>query len=63
PAESIPARELYEAFTAWCEDTGEKACSQRAFGVRLSERGLVRGRSHTGGRVWEGLALMREQAS
>ena len=56
-AESIAARELYEAFTAWCEDTGEKACSQRTFGVRLSERGLVRGRSNTGSRTWEGVAL------
>jgi len=57
-AESIAARELYEAFTAWCEDTGEKACSNRAFGVKLSERGLVRGRSTGGLRTWEGIAIV-----
>jgi putative DNA primase/helicase len=32
--------DLYDAYKKWCEDTGETVLSQRAFGTRLTERGL-----------------------
>ena len=37
------ARELYRAYTRWCEGSGEHAESQTSFGTRLRERGLVHG--------------------
>lgn len=37
-----PARELYAAYKAWCDEAGERAESQRALGLLLAERGFRR---------------------
>jgi len=42
------ASALYQAYTDWCEGTGERRESQRRFGERLRERGYERGRVSSG---------------
>jgi putative DNA primase/helicase len=50
------ATPLYEAYKAWCEETGERAETQRRFGMRLTERGFVR--EKVGGTYrWYGIGL------
>jgi len=48
---------LYTAYTAWAEENGERPASQKAFGLRLTERGFISGRGSGGGRLWAGLRL------
>jgi len=51
------AKELYQAYLIWCEETGDKAISKRAFGLALAERGLDKSKSH--GRIlWKGIGLV-----
>lgn len=52
------ASDLYAAYVKWCEANGERIQSQRAFGMRLTERGFVRLRGTAGRHVWEGLGLV-----
>lgn len=55
------ARELYAAYKRWCEDTGERAESQKKFGSRLKERGFLNDRDgRTGRSMWSGLTLNAE---
>ena len=57
------AKRLYEAYSKWCEGSGEHAVSQKAFGARLSERGFQRQRSSSTGRYsWSGIGLIQELA-
>ena len=50
---------FYRAYAAWCEGTGEKAISQKAFGLRLAERGFVATRvGKEQSRAWRGLRLL-----
>lgn len=51
------AKMLYAAYTTWAEENGERPASQKAFGLRLTERGFISGRGHGGGRLWAGLRL------
>ncbi len=52
------AKDLYSAYTQWCDDAGERPKSQRALGQHLSERGLDRVRlGHHNRWHWIGLAL------
>jgi putative DNA primase/helicase len=60
PDAITPARELYAAYVAWCERTGEKSpLSQKKLGPRLRERGLrpIRN-SATYRHEWQGVALV-----
>ena len=50
------AKELYWAYTRWCDDSGERAETQTSFGTRLRERGLTNRVSH-GRTVWRGVGL------
>jgi len=56
------AKDLYEAYKSWCEETGEEPVRQRTFGTRLAERGLAR-RKHGKGRRyhWFGVGLARDE--
>lgn len=54
---SAKARDLYEQYSAWCTDYGERAMSQRQLGVRLKERGFHMRRSTGGARLWDGLSV------
>lgn len=60
---SATAKALYDAYEAWCEETGERnPLSQRAFGMRLSERGYQRERSN-GKHIWRGVGLRSSDPS
>lgn len=57
------AGELYRAYTTWCEETGERARSQREFGMRLAERGLEQFKGAGGARRWRGIGIVESGAS
>jgi putative DNA primase/helicase len=49
---------LYESFVTWAHKAGEKALSQRAFGMALAERGFEPDRhGKDRERGWTGVAL------
>jgi putative DNA primase/helicase len=54
---SLLSRVLYEAYKSWCTDNGEKIESQRALGLKLSERGLCNDRTTGGKTRWLGVRL------
>lgn len=54
---------LYDAYTAWCARTGERAASKRAIGLRLQERGFEPFRGTGGVRRWRGLWLTGPDSS
>lgn len=53
---------LYREYTRWCEDTGERPLTQRAFGQRILERGIESIKSTGGTRVWDGIRIAGEPA-
>lgn len=55
---SAKAGELYKRYTAWCDEAGERARSQKEFGTGLTERGFSNARS-SGVRLWRGLGINR----
>lgn len=56
PNGTVSIAELFERFEGWCGRSGEKSGSKRAFGQKLEERGLSKGRS-ANARIWRGLSL------
>lgn len=42
PDAKVQAGKLYEAYKNWCNENGEFTLNQRAFGMKLSERGFER---------------------
>ena len=54
--------DLYDAYKKWCEDTGETVLSQRAFGTRLTERGLKPTQSG-GKRFRDGVGLLENRTA
>jgi putative DNA primase/helicase len=56
PQLKTTARALYAAYARWCERTGEQPESQRAFGMRLAERGFRRQKWGSGW-SWYGVGL------
>jgi len=59
PTAKAAAKDLYQAYVAWCEQNGERPEPQRALGMRLTERGFERYKSH-GTIWWRGLGLRDE---
>lgn len=58
PQAQATAKALYGAYKNWCEETGEHAMSQRAFGSHLGERGFQNRRAGANGSyVWFGIGL------
>lgn len=56
---SQDAGSLYAAYKDWCEESGARPLSQRAFGLRMTERGFARKRSGSRGQVvYQGIGLM-----
>jgi putative DNA primase/helicase len=53
---TVTSKALYEAYTSWCRDTGERPLSRKTLGLRLAERGFRAGKMN-GERVWLGLEL------
>ena len=53
---SIRIRELFKAYSDWCDENHEHAVSERFFSLRLKEMGFEQGRTAEA-RYWSGLAL------
>lgn len=53
------ARDLYAAYTRWCEDAGEKPLSQRRLGTELKNRGCDNSTRcpHSDRTTWRGVGL------
>ncbi len=54
----VRSGELYQAYSTWCGDSGERAMAQKQFGIRLEERGLQRHKGAGGNRFWRGLRIL-----
>ena len=58
PASQVASKELYEAYTGWCQDNGQEPIGQRAFVLALREKGFKQCRIGSRGvRGWLGLEL------
>lgn len=57
PGGRSSSQELYERYLGWCNLNGEEPITSVSFGRKLSERGLTRGRGHSGTRCWTGIRL------
>lgn len=57
----VSSRDLYGAYTRWCEANGERTLARKAFGQQLEERGLWSLRGTGGTRWWGGVGLLTEQ--
>jgi putative DNA primase/helicase len=53
---TIRIRELFKAYSAWCDENNEHAVSEWFFSLRLKEIGYEQGRTSES-RFWMGLAL------
>jgi len=60
PFHTVLARDLYEAWLRWAEDSGEPPLSQKGLANRLQDRGFRPTRGARGVRAWRGLRLRRE---
>lgn len=58
PGLRVTARELYEAYVAWCQGNGERPRSQKAFANGLRERAFEAVKGSKGVRCWAGLRLL-----
>ncbi len=55
---SAAAKDLYAAYLAWAEETGEREpLTQKFFGILLGERGLERKKGAKGRRIWSGIGI------
>lgn len=55
----VSAKDLYAAFTAWCQEAGERSIpTQTSLGTKLGERGFEKRKSGAGTIVWTGLSLV-----
>ena len=57
PDATASAKELYMRYTFWCEENGERPERQKAFGMRLSERGFKRVKNNI--TIWHGIGVVR----
>lgn len=55
----VYAKALYDAYKAWCDDSGERWETQTTFGKKMTERGYEKKTSHT--IVYQGLELKNEE--
>lgn len=53
------AADLYETYSGWCTENGEKPASKRGFGLQLKARGFQQGRTGST-RFWIGVGLAAE---
>jgi putative DNA primase/helicase len=55
------AKDLYQAYSGWCDSNGEKALTKRIFGSKLREKGYEPVRMGQGGaRGWIGIGLLHQ---
>jgi putative DNA primase/helicase len=56
------AKDLYQAYSRWCDENGEHSLSQKRLGTALAERGYVSERcSYSGLKKWRGIGLKSTQ--
>ncbi len=55
----IKAKELYRAYTLYCEQNGDEPLKQQTFGRKLTEKGFEQSRTEKE-RFWKGLSLQIE---
>jgi len=60
PEYQVRSRELYAAYSAWCDSSGEYRISQRRFGSAMSERGFERYKNN--GTWYSGLGIRDEMS-
>jgi putative DNA primase/helicase len=60
PSATLPAKDLYAAFVAWCEAEGESPCTQTRLGLDLAARGFEQKRTNAA-RIWRGLRLRADR--
>ncbi len=63
PSASVGSGELYGAYKAWCERSGEYAASKKAFALGLTERGFHPDKGTGGKRIRCGMKLTESGAS
>jgi len=56
PGAIIRARGLFRVYQEWCEENNEMATSERMFGLRMKELGMVQKRTAEA-RYWQDLAV------
>lgn len=59
-AATVTALDVFNAYLAWCRDSGEESVSQKTFGAELRRRGFQRGRTSSNHVRWTGLRLRCE---
>lgn len=59
PFFTVLARDLYEVYLRWAEESGEPPLSQKGLANRLQDRGFRPTRGARGVRAWRGLRLRR----
>lgn len=57
PTEFASATELYDAYKEWCQDTGERALTQRALAPRWRDHGLETFKGPRGRSFWLGIRV------
>ena len=55
--ERVTAKELYDAYVAWCCENGDAVLSTKGLGRRLREKGLQAMKAAKGTRCWQGIRL------
>lgn len=61
PLAKTAKSEFYKEYCSWCEETGERALSQRQLGSRMIERGFSETRiGPKGSRYWQGVGLITD---
>lgn len=63
PKFTSTARDLFIAYTAWCDQNGERARSQKDLGTRMGERGFKVFRGTAGVRRYQGVGIASSDAS
>ena len=53
-------KELYDSYKTWADESGERAITKKAMGMRLAERGFISAKGSRGARCWQGLRLLPE---
>jgi putative DNA primase/helicase len=56
PGAAVRARELFQVYQDWCDENNEMATSERMFGLRMKELGMVQKRTSEA-RFWQDLAV------
>ena len=57
----MKARELFDAFTGWCRETGEQVPTEKAFAESMATRGFEKRRTRAGF-TYQGIGLYAEEA-